>query len=183
MNDKHQLLTALREEFNRWEELLGSLSEEQITAPLLPKNWSIKDVIAHLWAWQQRSIARLEAVLLNRAPEFPRWPSGLDPEQEGQPHELNAWIYETCHDQPWSTVHQNWRAGFLRFLELGQAIPEKDLLDVGRYPWMDGQPLALILQASYEHHQEHEDYLEPVLTRLRQPANMRSVGYGKRSQP
>jgi len=29
MNDKKQILTMLKEEFNRWEELLASLSEEQ----------------------------------------------------------------------------------------------------------------------------------------------------------
>ncbi len=176
MNDKQHILTTLRAEFNRWEQLLASLSEEQITAPQLPADWSIKDVIAHLRAWQQRSIARLEAALLNREPEFPKWPAELDPEAEGQPHQLNAWIYETYRDQPWSSVHRDWREGFLRFLELGEAIAEKDLLDAGRYPWMEGQPLAFILQASYEHHQEHEEYLEPVLARLRQHGNMQSAG-------
>ena len=52
MNDKKQIITTLKEEFNRWEELLASLSEEQITAPHLPSSLSIKDVIAHLRAWQ-----------------------------------------------------------------------------------------------------------------------------------
>jgi hypothetical protein len=87
MSDKQHIPTMLREEFQRWEELLASLSEEQITAPQLPADWSIKDVIAHLMAWQQRSIARLEAALLNRAPELPKWPAELDPEPEGQPHQ------------------------------------------------------------------------------------------------
>jgi hypothetical protein len=32
MNDKQHILTLLREEFSRWEELLAGLSEEQITA-------------------------------------------------------------------------------------------------------------------------------------------------------
>jgi hypothetical protein len=164
MDDKQHILTTLREEFNRWEELLASLSEEQITAAQLPGNWSIKDVIAHLRAWQQRSIARLEAALLSREPEFPNWPAEFDPEAEGQPHDLNAWLYERDRGLPWSSVQRDWRAGFLRFLELGESIPEKDLLDAGRYPWMEGQPLALILQSSYEHHHEHADFLKPVLS-------------------
>ncbi|NIN66455.1 MAG: ClbS/DfsB family four-helix bundle protein, partial [Anaerolineae bacterium] len=138
MNDKQQILTTLREEFDRWEELLASLSEEQITAPHLPSNLSIKDVMAHLWAWQQRSIVRLEAALLDREPDFPRWPEEFDPEQEDEPHELNAWLYETNREKPWSRVYGDWRAGFLRFLELGEAIPEKDLLEAGRYAWLEG---------------------------------------------
>ena len=170
MNDKKQIITMLKEEFNRWEELLAGMSEEQITAPHLPSNLSIKDVIAHLRAWQQRSVARLEAALLNREPEFPKWPAELDPDSEDDPDQINAWIYETYREQPWSKVHQNWSEGFLRFLELGEGIPEKDLLDAGRYPWLEGHPLAFILLASYDHHQEH---LEKLLAWLREHGNMK----------
>jgi hypothetical protein len=176
MNDKQGILIALREEFNRWEALLAGLSEEQITTPQLPDNWSIKDVIAHLRAWQQRSIARLEAALLNREPEYPEWPEQFDPEVEGQPHDLNAWLYATYRDQPWSSVHRDWSEGFLRFLKLGEAIPENDLLGVGRYAWLEGYALLAVLQGSYEHHQEHEENLEPVLARLRQHGDMKSDG-------
>ena len=169
MNDKQGILIALREEFNRWETLLASLSEAQITAPQLPSHLSIKDVIAHLRAWQQRSIARLEAALLNREPEFPKWLPELDPDSEDNTDQINAWIYETYREQPWSKVHQNWGEGFLRFLELGEGIPEKDLLDAGRYAWLGGYPLSFILVASYEHHQGH---LEAMLARLRQHRNI-----------
>ena len=89
MNDKAQIITALRKEFNRWEDLLAGISEEQITAPHLPSNRSIKDVIAHLRAWQQVSIARLEAALLNREPEFPKWLAGLHPESEDNRDKYN----------------------------------------------------------------------------------------------
>ncbi len=174
MNDKQQILTTLREEFDRWEELLASLSEEQITAPHLPSNLSIKDVMAHLWAWQQRSIVRLEAALLDREPDFPRWPEEFDPEQEDEPHELNAWLYETNREKPWSRVYGDWRAGFLRFLELGEAIPEKDLLEAGRYAWLEGEPLSIVFVGSYEHH--HDDHLEPLLAWLRQHGNVKSAG-------
>jgi hypothetical protein len=168
MNDKQGILSALREEFNRWEALLASLSEEQITAPRLPDNWSIKDVIAHLRAWQQRSIARLEAALLDQAPEYPAWPAQFDPEAEGQPHDLNAWLYAKDRDRAWPSVHRDWREGFLRFLELGNTIPEPDLLAAGRYAWLEGYALSAVLHGSYEHHREHAEYLEPVLARLRQ---------------
>jgi len=50
MNMKGHILAALREQFNGWEELLASLSEEQINTPRFDFDWSIKDVMAHLWA-------------------------------------------------------------------------------------------------------------------------------------
>ena len=73
MNMKDHILRALREQFNHWEELLLSMSEEQISAAHFDDDWSIKDVIAHLWAWQQISIARIEAAMHNREPELPKW--------------------------------------------------------------------------------------------------------------
>ena len=166
MNNKQEMLTALQEEFHRWRGLLASLSEAQITAPEFRDDWSIKDVVAHLRAWQQRSIARLEAALHNREPEYPAWPAQFDPEMEDQPHDLNAWLYAAYRDRPWSSVYRDWSEGFRRFLESGAAIPEKDLLEADKYPWLEGYALFAVLQGSYEHHREHAEYLEPVLTRL-----------------
>jgi hypothetical protein len=163
MDMKEHILAGLREEFDRWEELLTSLSEEQISTPLLPSNWSTKDVIAHVMAWQQRSIARVEAALNNQEPEFPRWPTELDPDAEGNTEPINAWIYETYRDQPWSKVHEDWSKGFQRFLDSANKISERDLLDSGRYPWLKGYPLAYILLASYDHHQEHLEKLQTWL--------------------
>ncbi|MBA3943995.1 MAG: ClbS/DfsB family four-helix bundle protein [Herpetosiphonaceae bacterium] len=166
MNDKQQLLITLKQEFDHWEELLAGMSEAQITDRQLPSNLSIKDVIAHLMAWQQRSIARLEAAQLNREPDFPKWPVAQDPDGEDSPDQTNAWIHETYRDQPWSSVHHAWRTGFLRFLDLGAALPDPDLFSTDKYPWMKGYTLAFILQSSYEHH--HIDHLEPLLAWLDQ---------------
>jgi hypothetical protein len=169
MNMKLHILAALSEVFTRWEELLASLNEAQITAPLLPSHLSVKDSIAHLWAWQQRSIARVEGALSDREPEFPKWFPEIDPDSEGNTDPTNAWIFETYRYQPWSQVHQNWKGGFRRFLESAQAITERDLLDSGRYPWLRGYPLANVLLASYDHHQEH---LEKLQAWLREHGNL-----------
>ena len=149
----------INDEFNRWEELLSSLTEAQITARKVPNGWSIKDEMAHLWAWQTRTIARLNAGLFNKEPEFPRWPANLDPNAEDV-DQINAWIYETNRERSWRNVHQDWKKGFQRFVKLTEALPEKDLLDKDRYAWLGGKPLSFIIESSYNHHEEH---LEPLL--------------------
>jgi len=154
-----QILAILEEEFNRWEELLASLSDEQITAPHSPSDLSIKDVIAHLHAWQKISIARLKAAQLNQEPELPGWLAGSDPESEAEIDQFNARIFEAYQQQPWSRVHQAWRDGFLLLLRLGQEIPEDDLLDTDKYPWLKGYTLMDVLQGSLEHHQEHFEWV------------------------
>jgi hypothetical protein len=163
MSDKKQINAMLKDEFNRWEELLAGLSEEQIIAPDLPSDWSIKDVIAHLWGWQQRTVARMEAALLDKEPNYPSWPAALGPDLEEDVDKTNAWIYETNREKPWPVVYGDWRAQFLNLLELAEQIPEKDLLDPGRYAWMDGYPLSASHMGTYEHHKEHLETLQAWL--------------------
>ena len=164
MNMKEHILAALGEQFGRWEELLASLNDEQITAPQLDAGWSIKDLIAHLWAWQQLSVARMQAAARHREPEFPEWVTQLQGDWEEDVDRTNAGIYEICHARPWSVVHRCWREGFLQLLESGEPFSERDFLDREKYPWLEGYSLAFILIASYEHHQEHLEALMEALS-------------------
>jgi hypothetical protein len=173
MNDKRQLMTTLKQEFDRWEEMVADLSEEKLNTAQPNSIMSIKDVLAHLLAWQQRSIARLEAAVQNKEPEFPKWPADLNPETDNV-DQINAWIYQTYHDQPWADVHRKWRDGYLRFMDLGQAIPENDLFEVGKYHWLKEYSIAMVLVWSYEHH--HIEHLEPLLVWIDQDKNMKSIG-------
>ena len=157
---RERILAALHEQFARWDAMLAGLNAEQTAALEQPGGWSLKAVVVHLWAWQQRSIARLEAARAEREPVFPAWLPGIDPDAEGQADAVNAWIIAHERDRPWPEVYQQWRAGYLRLLELGAAIAEADLLDASRYPWLKGYPAVWILLASYAHHQEHWDALE-----------------------
>ena len=79
MNDRIHIIRMLRDEFERWEEFLGGISEEQITAPNRIDNRSIKDIVAHLTTWQQISVARLEAALHNREPVIFHVAGGVRP--------------------------------------------------------------------------------------------------------
>ena len=164
---KAHILAALREQFNSWEQLLASLSEEQLTAPHFDFDWSIKDVIAHLWGWQQISIARMEAGVQDQEPQFPTWINELGDIWEEDANQTNARIYQNFHEQSWSIVHKNWQEGFLRFLEAGNKISERDLLDGDKYPWLRGYSPAFILVASYDHHQEHFEKLLAWLESIR----------------
>jgi hypothetical protein len=155
MNDKTQTLAQLESIFYQWESLLSGLTDDQLNAPQSPGEMSIKDVVGHLRAWQQLSIARLEAAAGGGEPVMPDWTAGLPPDEEEELDAHNARIYALYHDQPWPDVHRAWREGFRRFLELAGAIPEEDLLAAGRYPWLEGYALIDVVEGSYEHHLEY----------------------------
>src|SRR5262245_64633297 len=157
MNTKTQVLSMLRDAFNRWEETLSGMTDDQITSPRAPGELPVKDEIAHLWAWQQVSIARAEAAAHNKVMVYPDWVKELDfdPDGEGDVDPINAFIYEANKDRPWPSIHADWKGQFSTYLGVLEQIPEDNLVQVGRYPWMGEYPLIESLEGSYEHHQEH----------------------------
>ncbi len=168
MNRKQELLASSRTAFDKWEEILAGRTEQQIIARARPGEWSISDIVAHLTAWQQVSIARLEAALRDSEPEYPAWLGGADPFfAEEHVDDFNARIHALHRDEPWPTVYRSWRGGYQRFLELCEAVPEKDMFETGRYGWLKGHALAAVLEGWTEHHQEHYESLSARLAAAR----------------
>ena len=164
MESKTETMNLLEAEFDRWHKLLAELDEPQINMPLTPSIFSIKDTMAHLRAWQQVSIARLEAALLNTLPIMPDWCAGLDPDA-AEVDLLNAKIHDLNRQKPWATVHQEWSDGFLKLLNLAQQTSENELLDKEKYAWLNGYALMDVLHGSLEHHLDH---YEPLCNWLEQ---------------
>lgn len=154
MDSKQQLIAMLREIYTGWEDFLSRLSEDRILANDLSDGQSIRDILAHLWAWQQLSVVHMEAALRDIEPDYSQWPDGDDPDTHNT-DEINAWISEKYRDLPWPQVYESWKANFRRFIELSESVPEDILLDPHRFGWLHGYSLGAVLEGSYEHHDEH----------------------------
>ena len=159
MENKQQILDGLADTFNHWQLLLASLSEEQIHTVLAPSTWTVKDVVAHLWSWQQASVARAEAAMQDKEPKYPRWWAVFAPDPEEDVNLTNAWLYEASREKPWPMVYADWKNQFMHYLELVGRIPEKDFLQSSRYAWMGIYALADSSNGSLDHHREHYDTL------------------------
>ena len=159
METKREILIDLSEIFDRWQKLIASLDPEQITQTLLHSPWTVKDVVAHLWFWQQASVARMQAALQDKEPEYPAWWAKFGPDPEEDVDRTNAWNYERNRDKPWAEVYADWKTQFQHYLDLAGQVPEKDLLEPGRYAWMGEYTLSASSIGSLEHHREHYDVL------------------------
>jgi hypothetical protein len=157
MTLKSHILFALQEQLDACLALINRLTPAQRQTALLPSHWTAQDHLIHLWAWQQRSTARVEAALQDATPQYPQW-GDADPEGDDV-DAVNAWIYQTYHDQPWETTLQAWQSGYQRLIASAQALAERDLLDYGRFPWTDGYSIADTLLSTYDHHREHYEML------------------------
>lgn len=159
MKKKTELINQLKDVFRRWEEQLLTMNDAEIVTRQLSPDRSVKDDVAHLRAWLQVSIARLEAALSGKDPAYPGWVNGLDPDSDSEEdtQSFNEGIYLAHRDESWPFVYHNWQEGFVHFIELAEKIPEDILSDTDRFPWLHGYPLLAILQGALEHHEEHMD--------------------------
>lgn len=161
MHTKAEMIDLLKEEFKTWQESLAMLTEEELYMPEFWGYMTVKDVVAHLWKWQERSILRMESAAEGTVPTFDPIFEGLSPDDDDNVDDINFKIYEAYKDKPWEQVFHDWKSRFERFIELSEATPEADLFDKQKYPWLNGYCLYDVLAGSYEHH--HVDHLPPLL--------------------
>jgi len=160
--NKHELLEKIEQERLAWEALLTDVGEAHMLQPGAMGSWTFKDVLAHLNAWQQHDISLLEAAQRNEPPVPPPWPSNLDWSKDQD--EINQWIYTANWDRPLAELLQQARSQFQQVKTLVEALPEADLFDPQRFPWMKGRTLAS--SASGHLREEHEPELRAWLAQL-----------------
>jgi hypothetical protein len=159
MQTTTDLLEQLDSMLGQWEAGLDPASDADFSAPLPGTNWSLKDVLAHLTAWQDVSVARLEAARDGRHPVYPDWLEGGDPDSEPETEAYNGRIHAAHKDEPWETVRRSWSDTYRRLLVLAKRLPPSVLRDPTRYPWMKGMPLNAVLEGTLGHHAEHLPHL------------------------
>jgi len=124
---------------------LDGLSEEEMTRPGVAGQWSVRDVLAHILAWEEEAIARLDLLAANRPQDFAR----ITNEEE-----LNAWN---------ARAHQRYAglplAEVMRRLEdvQGRVLAGLDSLSDERLGTDEG-PVPVhnwLPECTYAHEQEH----------------------------
>ena len=175
IRSKAQLLEELRDEQAGWEALLQDIGEVHMTQPGVAGEWSIKDVVAHLTFWRQRTVARLQAALHGEPLPPQSWPAELGTEADLDAWDdiatdkVNAWNYANNRDRPLADVLGDSRAVFDQLLAAVAAFPEADLLNPARFPWISAEELPLTGALFFGHfHDEHEPDMRAWLERVRQ---------------
>jgi hypothetical protein len=144
---KAQLLAESQDEYNALEKLLAPLSAEAMNQPGAMGEWSVKDVLAHLYEWQQMFFGWYQAGLDGETPQTPgrgyKW---------NQLPALNQEIFETYRDTPLEAVLTKFRASHQQTMALIQALPEEDLFAHGHFAWLGKHSLATFISANMGSH-------------------------------
>ena len=152
--DKIKLLSMIRTERARWETLLAEVGEGQMTQAGVEGEWSVKDIIAHVTAYERWIVARLQSALRGEALRLEIDQLDLD--------QRNARVFEENRNRPLHYVLAESQRVFQQLLKLVQALSDEDLTDPHRLEpfldplWTDGLPVWKCIAAdSYEHYHQH----------------------------
>jgi hypothetical protein len=143
---KPELLQRIRDERRALEKVLARLTHARMLLPGVDGEWSVKDALAHISAWE-RNMLRWTGSLLAGQP--PATPDPWDVER------INAGIYAQIKDQPLAEVLEEFRESYRAALALAESLTEAQLQTEYPNTWPMG-PLWLGVAANMNYHyREH----------------------------
>jgi uncharacterized protein (TIGR03083 family) len=153
---KQELISTIEAEHARLEALISALSDEQMTAPGIVGDWSIKDTLAHLAVWTSRNITVVYQAEQGQQPaEIDAMFDDFDA--------LNAADYEAQKDRPLERILADLRGTHRQLVRRLNAWHEADLFDKALYSWLRGQSVGEFLADGVAHEAAHRNYIEQAI--------------------
>jgi hypothetical protein len=137
---------------------IEGLTPDQMLRPGVAGLWSVKDILAHLTAWESELITAL---------------AKLDPKQP--PHlieiedvdEWNAEQYSVNAPRPLDIVLEDFHGVHKHLVRMIEELDDKTLTDVRAFKWMEGEPLSyLVFDTASWHEEEHAETITAWRTTL-----------------
>lgn len=148
---KQDVLDQLDQARERLLTALEGLPPDAMLRPGVIGLWSVKDILAHLCAWESELITALSK-LDKQMPEIMKI------------EDINEWNGEQYHlnaPRPLDVVLEDLQGVHKHLLQAVQALDEKTLTDARKFRWMEGEPLAYLVAANaYWHEQEHAEQIQ-----------------------
>jgi uncharacterized protein (TIGR03083 family) len=148
---REDVVAQVDREREAWRSLVQEVGPDRMEEPGPMGDWSFKDLAAHLLAWRERTIARLEAAGGGPPATEAFWPAHVADDDDS----VNAWIHEQDRDRPAADVLRDVDQSYARMRAAIERLDEDVVVTPGRLPWLDGASLA---QASHSSHfmNDHE---------------------------
>jgi hypothetical protein len=156
--NKGELLAALQTEHEAMERAIMSLAPEQMAADgALANGWSVKDLLAHIAAWEAEMVSALFHAVHGRTPSLGRALQDIDA-WNAERHAENA-------GRPLDRVLADWRGVRHALMQRVKGWAEEEL--GSEVSWHPGHSLVdLIKENSYGHEAEHRGDLEAYCRRV-----------------
>jgi hypothetical protein len=146
---KDEILDALENERENLLEAIDGMTPEEMEQPGPGDEWSVKDILIHLSAWEAELVKLLWQAKQGQRPSTVHF-SNIDVDT------LNREWYLAYKDRPLERVLPDFEAVRKQTIRRVESFSDKDLNDEQRFPWLEGTPLwEWIANDSYGHEAEH----------------------------
>jgi uncharacterized damage-inducible protein DinB len=147
---KAEILEQIREARGALLAALEGLTDDPMLRPGVAGIWSVKDILAHLTAWQSELITALSQL------DAPRRVPGI-----AKIEDIDDWNeeqYRVNARRSLQAVREDFNGVHKHLLKTIETLDDKVLEDAQKFPWMEGEPLwYLIAENAYWHEQEHAE--------------------------
>ena len=155
---KSDLLEVIRTQRATLESLFGGLTDSQMTTPGVEAAWSIKDILAHIAAWERLATDRLHAALTGEPLKFPLIKGDADVDK------FNAEVYAKNQGQPLPEVQHEYQAAHAVFMAQIESLEEDFLPKPLPFDWAGKLTAQVVISANtHWHYLEHAEAIEKWL--------------------
>jgi len=136
-DNKTELIKCIKKERRLLEKTIAELSREEMSVGGVVGEWSVKDILAHLMAWEKLFLTWYESGIKKKAPEIP--PVGMSRKAIAAVNEQFYHQHERWHlDKVLVEFHSSYETA----LETIEKIREEDIFMEGRFTWTEHLVLA-----------------------------------------
>src|SRR5512140_2634971 len=153
---RSELLDRICAERMAFEATLARLSPDQFLQAGVQGAWSVKDILAHVSAWERRMVGWMDEALAGKVPALPQTDEEVDA--------LNALSYAEDRDKPLDRVMAESLRSSDEAYQVAQAAAPEDLEQADRFPWRQGVGLWRMVAANtWWHYREHGETIRAWL--------------------
>jgi hypothetical protein len=155
--ERNRLIDQLRLERESFERTISPLSPTQMAQLEIVDRWTVKDIMAHITAWEVELLRWLDSASHGYSPDIPG-PAEWTPFIE----QFNSQAHMENRSRTLDDVLDSFKRVYSRVLDELQALP-KDSSDPYWSVWRDGRPPWDLFGTYYEHYREHRKQIKHQL--------------------
>jgi hypothetical protein len=147
---REQLVHTLESAQQDFQSLLDEMETEKLTEIGVVEGWSVKDVLAHIAAWEERVAVWAAALRQGTHPERPFWSANLTEDQENQA------IFEKYQGLTLQEALERLQSVHQSVMQAIAEMSDEDLFE-RKVEWLGDVPFAEAIPGNtFEHFRHHE---------------------------
>lgn len=154
---RERLLALVAYEWDRFLATVARVPGRRLDEPGVRGEWSGKDILAHVAAWEARALHLVDSGFAGRTPDLLGW-SDID--------QYNAEIWRRNREKSLDEVREVARRAHGELVARIAAATDDDLARLDRVPWLGGAPAwTVVAYNTFDHYPRHARRIEEWLAR------------------